>query len=467
MTRHAGRVGLVLAILRRDLGQMHRHGLGAMVFVTVLLLVVGLIGFKMAGDEFKKRGEPTWTGGIILEGEEGDLRIETTADVMMGVAPLTVRFGSNVSGAEGPYTYTWDFGDKSSSSETAPVHTFQDPGSSNVYLSVESQGGAKGTSVAIPVVARATPDTWLQVVIHVNRTEGPSPLVVAFASGVSGGVPPYTYAWTFDDGNTSSSPSPAHSFPRRDGPYNVSLTVRDSTVNESRSNWINIEPWKNEGEGSVPFTLLDVVFGYAVLVTAVLLPMAFSSAYLHEIKRGTVRTLVCYPVGVFEVTLSKAVFSAVVGGALSFIAFALPTSGLEKPFGERFGIFLAAYLLTLVTLVVGALLATSLAFLTKRMHIRPTSLPRLLVLLSILMTGLIFSGIAYLASRDMGAAAATVDRWGPIIALSPYHQGGALLSAVLGGPGSPDAVVFAVPFVLLLVGTWLTKRVLPDVYERE
>ena len=467
MTRHATRPGLVMAILRRDLGQVHRHGLAGLVAVTVLLLFMGLILFQMAGDTFKDKGEPTWTGDIAIGGEGGDLLVEATADVMMGTAPLTAHFGSSVDGDEGHYTYSWDFGDKSSSSETAPVHTYQEPGSYNVYLTVTAEGGAKGTSVAMSVVARHPSDTWLQVVIHVNRTEGPSPLEVAFASGVAGGVPPYTYVWTFDDGNTSATPSPGHAFPRRDRPYNVSLTVRDSASNESRSNWYDIEPWKEEGEGDLPFSLLSVVFGFAVLVTAVLLPMAFSSAYLHEIKKGTVRTLVCYPVGVLEVTVSKVAFAAVVGGVLSFIAFALPTATLEKPFGERLGVFLVAYVLTLVTVIVGALVATSMAHVTRRMYLRPTSLPKLFVALSVLTTELLFTGIAFLATRDIEAGASMVDAWAPVIALSPYHQGGALLSAALGGPSSANAIVFAVPAVLLVIGTWLTKRVLPDVYEKE
>ncbi len=58
-------------------------------------------------------------------------------------------------------------------------------------------------------------------------TEGFAPLTVAFTSTASGGIPPYTYVWTFDDGGTSSAPSPSHSF-LISGTFSVVLTVSDS-----------------------------------------------------------------------------------------------------------------------------------------------------------------------------------------------------------------------------------------------
>jgi hypothetical protein len=465
VTRHAGPLGIVLAILRRDLGQMHRQGLPVMIVVTVLLIVLGAVLFGMATDQFDKSGVPTWTGSVILGTEEGDLVVEAFADSMLGPAPHTVNFTSVVSGGDGPFTYEWDFGDGSSSSEAAPRHTFQEPGSYQVYLNARSGGGAQGTSVAMQIAVRGPSEDWMMVVIHVNRTEGPSPLSAGFTSAVSGGMPPYTYEWRFDDGNTSSDPSPSHVFTFRDGSYNVSLTVRDSGTNESSGGWFNIEPWGEEGgEGSVPFTLLDVVYGYAVLVTAVLLPMAFTSCYVHEMKRGTVRTLVCYPVGVLGITAAKLLFAAIVGGVLAFVAFSLPTGGIGKPSGERFGVFLTAYLLTLVTVAIGALLATALTAFTRRMYLRPTAGARGLVLLSVMTTHFIFTILAWLVKRDFGAAADMVDRYALAITMSPYHQGGALLSAAFGGTSAPNALVFIVPVLLLIGGYYVSRRVYPDIY---
>ncbi len=51
--------------------------------------------------------------------------------------------------------------------------------------------------------------------------------------------------------------------------------------------------------------------------------------------------------------------------------------------------------------------------------------------------------------------------------MSPYHRGGAFLSAGFGGPSTPDAVVFLVSVLLLLAGWWLTRRVYPGIFEKE
>lgn len=50
---------------------------------------------------------------------------------------------------------------------------------------------------------------------------------VSFAPTVSGGVPPYTYAWTFGDGGVSSASAPTHPYSTT-GLFTIALTVTDS-----------------------------------------------------------------------------------------------------------------------------------------------------------------------------------------------------------------------------------------------
>src|SRR5262245_56247092 len=47
------------------------------------------------------------------------------------------------------------------------------------------------------------------------------------ATPPSGGVPPYTFAWTFGDGDAGSGPTPGHLYPTS-GDFLVRLTVADS-----------------------------------------------------------------------------------------------------------------------------------------------------------------------------------------------------------------------------------------------
>ena len=55
--------------------------------------------------------------------------------------------------------------------------------------------------------------------------------MVSFAPYVNGGTRPYTFAWDFGDGMTSTDASPSHQF-TTPGSYSVSLTVKDAENNE-------------------------------------------------------------------------------------------------------------------------------------------------------------------------------------------------------------------------------------------
>lgn len=56
---------------------------------------------------------------------------------------------------------------------------------------------------------------------------GSVPMDVAFTGSVVGGCAPYTYAWDFGDGQTSTEASPHHTYDK-EGTYTAGLTVTDS-----------------------------------------------------------------------------------------------------------------------------------------------------------------------------------------------------------------------------------------------
>jgi PKD repeat protein len=59
---------------------------------------------------------------------------------------------------------------------------------------------------------------------------GPAPLLVAFASMPSGGQKPYSFAWNFGDGGTSTNQNPSHTY-ASPGTYNAFVAVTDSIGN--------------------------------------------------------------------------------------------------------------------------------------------------------------------------------------------------------------------------------------------
>lgn len=73
-----------------------------------------------------------------------------TSSVQSGNAPLKVTFGNSSSGDISEYL--WNFGDGYTSNEHSPIHTFNNPGTYNVVLTVYGQGGNSSASLLINVL---------------------------------------------------------------------------------------------------------------------------------------------------------------------------------------------------------------------------------------------------------------------------------------------------------------------------
>jgi outer membrane protein assembly factor BamB len=75
-------------------------------------------------------------------------------------------------------------------------------------------------------------DLFLNSTAHESRSAGAAPLVDSFAATGSGGIPPYSYAWKFGDGSTSTVQNPGHTF-EAVGTYNVTVSITDLAGNVS------------------------------------------------------------------------------------------------------------------------------------------------------------------------------------------------------------------------------------------
>jgi PKD repeat protein len=65
------------------------------------------------------------------------------------------------------------------------------------------------------------------------------PLTVAFTGTASGGIPPYTYAWSFGDGSQAATQNASHTYPA-EGAFPVSFTVRDSASGTATDDHLTI-----------------------------------------------------------------------------------------------------------------------------------------------------------------------------------------------------------------------------------
>jgi hypothetical protein len=221
----------------------------------------------------------------------------------------------------------------------------------------------------------------------------------------------------------------------------------------------NLDP-NNDG---VNVTLLQNVYGYAVLVTMFLVACAFSLSYDREVKKGTVRTLTCYPLGVFELVSSKLIYAAIVGFVFGLPAFILPLGILDKPVNDLLLIFFVAYLMSLIIVAVGGFGANAIAFLTKKMYISPSLLANILIGISFLTTSSILTELVYAITP----AAGLFESLRLLTPLSPIHQGRLILTAAFEGASSLSIIFIAVPLLLIFVGVFLTLKLWPDIYVKE
>jgi PKD repeat protein len=126
---------------------------------------------------------------------------------------LAVQFTDASTGAA---TWSWTFGDGTTSTTQNPSHTYTDAGTYNATLTVTNQGGS--SSKLLPISVTISPPV---ANFTATPTSGPVPLVVQFTDTSTGAA---SWSWTFGDGTTSAIQNPSHTYTNA-GTYTATLTV--------------------------------------------------------------------------------------------------------------------------------------------------------------------------------------------------------------------------------------------------
>ena len=98
-----------------------------------------------------------------------------------GSYPFYIEFTSTSSGAIN--TYSWNFGDGSTSNSRRPVHLYTDAGTYSVSLTVTGPGG-ESTEIKTDLITVASPSLPPIVSFSAEPTAGILPLEVVFTSSV-------------------------------------------------------------------------------------------------------------------------------------------------------------------------------------------------------------------------------------------------------------------------------------------
>ncbi|MFM9919167.1 PKD domain-containing protein [Lacisediminihabitans sp. H27-G8] len=138
---------------------------------------------------------------------------------------LTASFDSSASAdSDGTIaSYAWNFGDSTTGSGASPTHTYLQPGSYVVSLTVtDNRGGTNTVTHSVTVVAANVAPTAAFSSTASNLTAS----FTASASNDPDGTIA-SYSWDFGDSSTGSGVAPAHTYAAA-GTFTVSLTVTDN-----------------------------------------------------------------------------------------------------------------------------------------------------------------------------------------------------------------------------------------------
>ncbi len=159
------------------------------------------------------------------------------AGLAVRATPPTPLPGANVSftasfmGGVGSYSYSWRFGDGSSSSAVNPTHVYGTEGTYVARLWVnDSAGHAANTSLRVHIYLPLA-------LLSLQATPNPANLgqPVNFTTVAAGGTPPYTFSWVFGDGGTGGNLSNITHIYTTNGPFTVVVAVVDALGAAARS----------------------------------------------------------------------------------------------------------------------------------------------------------------------------------------------------------------------------------------
>jgi PKD repeat protein len=180
----------------------------------------------------------TFTGYVQVTTPAMSVVADFSATPLAGAAPLTVAFSDRSAG--NPTSWSWSFGDGTTSAEQYPSHVYTSAGSYSVMLTIAGPGGTDSITRAGYIVVSTPPPVPVPDFVGAP-TSGRVPLSVAFTDQTTGLDSTSTWDWDFGDGTHDSDQNPVHVYGKR-GTFSVTLTVtnRFGPASQRQFNYIQV-----------------------------------------------------------------------------------------------------------------------------------------------------------------------------------------------------------------------------------
>ncbi len=173
-----------------------------------------------------------WTAHVLAAFSLTGNNIFTSTDHYIltggGFSPNTtdvgqpVYFGAYSWYGAGSINYHWVFGDGAEIYTPYPSHVYSTPGNYYAFVIATDSLGYSDYWDKYPAVI----NPWPEVMGSATPLELDVGMPVQFSCAVTGGTPPLSFAWEFDDGGTSTEQNPSHVF-AIPGDYDGTLIVTD------------------------------------------------------------------------------------------------------------------------------------------------------------------------------------------------------------------------------------------------
>src|SRR2546422_340669 len=156
-----------------------------------------------------------------------DISVTANVSPTSGDATTIFTFTASASGGSGsPYSFSWAFGDGTTGTGSPASHSYSAGGIySPAVTATDSLGGTKVTQTQ--TVSVTAPPAPLGASVSAPRQAADVGQSVSFTCSATGGAAPYSYGWTFGDGNTGSGPAVNYVY-QLAGAMTVTCTATDS-----------------------------------------------------------------------------------------------------------------------------------------------------------------------------------------------------------------------------------------------